>query len=86
MPRQNAQHVASWTPTERTYPLSEFDTKDQVTVLDRPGRSPYERIIEVVLLRLLDEHLPGFPLERRDAPILDGLGSSPEPTEELFDV
>ena len=52
--------------------------------LGRPSRIADQRIVEEILLGLLDEHLPGLSLERWDAPLLHGLRPRPKASEELL--
>jgi hypothetical protein len=66
--------------------LGHLDAENQMTILDRPGCSAYERVVKVVLLRVLDELLPRLTLERRDPALFDGFGASTKTTEELFDI
>lgn len=57
-----------------------------MSLFGRPGRAPDERVIEEVLFCLLDEHLTGFTLKRRDPSFLHGGSARTEPTEEFFNV
>jgi len=57
-----------------------------MTVFDGPRGAPDQRVIQEVLLCLLDELLPRFTLQRGDAAILDGLRASAKPSEEFFNV
>lgn len=55
-----------------------------MTFLGRPSCITDQRIVEEVLLCLLDEHLPGFSLQRRNTALLYGLRPRPKASKKLF--
>jgi len=52
----------------------------------RPRGGTNQRVVQEILLRLPNELLSGFPLERRHAALSHGLGAVSKPAQEFFDI